>query len=105
GEPPEAPKVLTDAERTSLLSSAAGNLSGPRTDPLPRQDLDDTDRDRSIGSVGRWVAVVAVLAVLTVVVTIAINTFGGITRDVQVPDVRGQSSADAIATLQNRGFK
>ena len=48
---------------------------------------------------------VAVLAVLTVVVTIAINTFGGYTRDVQVPDVKGQVSADAIATLQNRGFK
>ncbi len=31
GEPPEAPKVLTDAERTSLPSSAAGNLSGPRS--------------------------------------------------------------------------
>ena len=45
------------------------------------------------------------LAVLTVVVTIAINTFGGNTRDVQVPDVRGQVSADAIAALQNHGFK
>jgi eukaryotic-like serine/threonine-protein kinase len=55
--------------------------------------------------VGRWVAVVAVLAVLTVAITIAINTFGGNTRDVQVPDVRGQASADAIAALQNRGFR
>ena len=45
------------------------------------------------------------LAVLTIVVVIAINTFGGNTRDVQVPDVRGQVSADAIAALQNRGFK
>ena len=26
-------------------------------------------------------------------------------RDVQVPDVRGQASADAIAALQNKGFK
>ena len=31
--------------------------------------------------------------------------FGGTTRDVQVPDMRGQVSADAIAALQNRGFK
>jgi serine/threonine-protein kinase len=46
-----------------------------------------------------------VLAVLTVLVTVAINVFGGETRDVQVPDVRGQASADAIAALQNRGFK
>ena len=45
------------------------------------------------------------LAVLTVVVVIAFNTFGGGTRDVQVPDMRGQVSADAIAALQNRGFK
>jgi eukaryotic-like serine/threonine-protein kinase len=104
GEPPEAPKVFTDAERTSFLSSS-GPRGGPRTDPLPRQVIDDTDRDRSVGSVGRWVAVVAVLAALTVVITIAINTFGGNTRDVQVPDVRGQASADAIAALQNRGFK
>jgi eukaryotic-like serine/threonine-protein kinase len=43
--------------------------------------------------------------VLTVVVTVAINMIGGSPRDVQVPDVAGQSSADAIAALQNRGFK
>ncbi|OBI89441.1 Stk1 family PASTA domain-containing Ser/Thr kinase [Mycobacterium asiaticum] len=102
GEPPEAPKVLTGAERRSLLSSGHG---GPRTDPLPRQNFDDTDDHRNVGSIGRWIAVVAVLAVLTIVVTIAINTFGGSTRNVQVPDVRGQASADAIASLQNKGFK
>ena len=84
-----------------LLVRAVG---GPRTDPLPRQPLDDTDGDRG-GSVGRWVVAVAVLAVLTVAVVIGFNTFGGNTRDVQVPDVRGQVSADAIAALQNRGFK
>jgi serine/threonine-protein kinase len=103
GEPPEAPKVLTGAERNSMFTSTA-NVGGPRTDPLPRQQLDDTDRDRG-GSVGRWVVAVAVLAVLTVVVVIAFNSFGGNTRDIQVPDVRGQVSADAIAALQNRGFK
>ncbi|MCV7032230.1 Stk1 family PASTA domain-containing Ser/Thr kinase [Mycobacterium sherrisii] len=102
GEPPEAPKVLTDAERTSLLASST---HGPRTDPLPRQRLTDVDPDRMGGPVGRWVVAVAVLAVLTIVVVIAFNTFGGSTRDVAVPDVRGQVSADAIAALQNRGFK
>ncbi len=103
GETPEAPKVLTDAERSSYLSSATGH--GPRTDPLPRQAL-DTDRDRAPGgSIGRWVVAVAALAVLTIVVVIAVNTFGGSTRDVTVPDMRGQVSADAIAALQNRGFK
>ncbi|KZS65770.1 Stk1 family PASTA domain-containing Ser/Thr kinase [Mycobacterium pseudokansasii] len=105
GEPPEAPKVLSGAERRSLLAATPGHPAAPRTDQLPRQVLDQTDRDRTTPSVGRWVAVVAVLAVLTIAVTIAINTFGGNTRKVQVPDVRGQASADAIAALQNRGFK
>jgi eukaryotic-like serine/threonine-protein kinase len=104
GETPEAPKVLTDADRSSLLSSGGGGYGGPRTDPLPRQNFDD-DGDRGGGSIGRWAAVVAVLAVLTIGVVIAFNTFGGSTRDVQVPDVRGQLSADAIASLQNKGFK
>ena len=56
-------------------------------------------------SVGRWLIAVAVLAVLTLVVTSSINVFGGSTRDVQVPDVRNMVSADAIAKLQNAGFK
>ncbi|WP_310777584.1 Stk1 family PASTA domain-containing Ser/Thr kinase [Mycobacterium sp. Z3061] len=105
GETPEAPKVLTGAERKAFMSSSGVGHGGPRTDPLPRQNFDNSDRDRGAGSVGRWVAVVAVLAVLTIVVTIAINTFGGNTRSVQVPDVRGQTSADAIVALQNKGFK
>ncbi len=104
GETPEAPKVLSGADRNSMFSSRGGTIGGPRTDPLPRQPLDGTDGDRG-GSVGRWVVAVAVLAVLTIVVVIAFNTFGGSTRDIQVPDVRGQVSADAIAALQNRGFK
>ena len=54
---------------------------------------------------GRWLIAVAVLAVLTVVVTIAINMIGGGSRAVQVPDVRGQSSDDAVVALQNAGFK
>jgi eukaryotic-like serine/threonine-protein kinase len=105
GEAPEAPKVLTDAERSSLLSFPSASHGGPRTDPLPRRAVRDTDRGRGGGSIGRWVVAVAVLAVLTIVVVIGFNTFGGSSRDVQVPDMRGQVSADAIAALQNRGFK
>jgi serine/threonine-protein kinase len=104
GETPEAPKVLSGADRNSMFSSGGGHVGGPRTDPLPRQALGDAGSDRG-GSVGRWVVAVTVLAVLTIVVVIAFNSFGGSTRDVQVPDVRGQVSADAIAALQNRGFK
>ncbi len=108
GEAPDAPKVFTDAERTSMLAPTGPGLGGQRSDPLPRQNLDRVDRvdrDDPGGSIGRWVVAVAVLAVLTIVVVIAFNTFGGGARDVQVPDMRGEVSADAIAALQNRGFK
>jgi eukaryotic-like serine/threonine-protein kinase len=104
GETPEAPKVLSGADRNSLFSSGGAHGGGPRTDPLPRQPLNGSDGERG-ASIGRWVVAVAVLAVLTIVVVIAFNNFGGSTRDVQVPDVRGQVSADAVAALQNRGFK
>ena len=95
GEKPEAPKVLTDAERTQLLASVRGRVAA-RDGGYPL---------RVGGPRSRWLAVAAAMAVLTVVVTLAIYTLGGSTRAVQVPDVRGQVSADAIATLQNRGFK
>lgn len=105
GEQPEAPKVFTDAERSSLLSSPAPHERTEPIDPMtPVAAPDFAERDRR-GSVGRWLAAVAVLAILTVVVTVAINMFGGSTRSVEVPDVSGQPSADAIAELQNRGFK
>jgi serine/threonine-protein kinase len=107
GEAPEAPKVFTDAERSSYLTAAPAPREPHGTDRIPRQAehyVQPVNEDRSKGSVARWVAAVAVLAVLTVVVTLAINFFGGETRDVQVPDVTGQSSADAIVVLQNAGF-
>ena len=83
--------------------------------PVPRPDPADravaaaisaayAERERE-QSIGRWLIAVAVLAVLTVVVTLAINMIGGNTRDVQVPDVSGQASADAVVALQNAGFK
>ena len=87
GEAPDAPKVLTDAERTSLLASdGSARDRTPPTEQLPPHQPRYVERDRG-QSVGRWLIAVAVLAVLTVVVTIAINMFGGNTRDVQVPDV------------------
>jgi serine/threonine-protein kinase len=109
GEAPEAPKVLTEADRSSLLATPSRGKGGGAdvTDELPRQKPHFVEHDRGAGggSVARWVIAVAVLAVLTVVVTLAINFFGGDTRKVQVPDVTGQASADAVAALQNRGFK
>ncbi|HEX2283899.1 MAG TPA: Stk1 family PASTA domain-containing Ser/Thr kinase [Mycobacterium sp.] len=104
GEQPDAPKVFTDAERSSILSSPPTHQRTEPINPVAPPQASYVEGERR-GSVGRWLIAVAVLAVLTVVVTVAINMFGGNTRDVQVPDVRGQASADAIAELQNRGFK
>ena len=104
GEAPEAPKVFTDAERTSLLASTPSHHRTEPIDPEPRREPEYIERERNV-SVGRWLIAVAVLAVLTVVVTVAINMFGGNTHDVQVPDVKGQSRDEAVATLQNAGFK
>jgi len=100
GERPEAPRVLTEADRVSLM---ARDGSGPQTDPLPRQQLDFTPERP--GSVGRWLIAAIVLAVLTVMVTVSINNFGGRTHQIQIPDVHGRASFDAIAELQNKGFK
>src|SRR5271156_7040661 len=105
GEPPEAPKVLTDAERTSLMSSAAAHRSSQPIEVPPRQHNYNAGNRFRRRSVRRWLIGVAALAVLTVAVTWAINTLGGNTRDLQVPNVTGQSQADAVAALQNHGFK
>ncbi|MFZ0833621.1 MAG: Stk1 family PASTA domain-containing Ser/Thr kinase [Mycobacterium sp.] len=104
GEPPEAPKVLTDADRSSLLASTALNRSAQPVAVPPRTSGHGARRSGR-GSVGRWLIAVVVLAVLTVAVTWAINAINGPTHSVQVPSLKDQSSADAIATLQNKGFK
>ncbi|ORA36256.1 Stk1 family PASTA domain-containing Ser/Thr kinase [Mycobacterium aquaticum] len=105
GEAPDAPKVLTDAERTSMMTqSGPMSFSAPTEHmPAPIQPT-AAGRDRN-ASIGRWLIAVAVLAVLTVVVTVAINMIGDRPRDVQVPDVTGQTADDAVAALQNRGFR
>lgn len=104
GETPDAPKILTDAERTSMLSAAPSHDRTERIAPVGSYQPGYEDRRRR-GWAARSLAAMAILAVLTVVVTIAIGTFGGTTRDVAVPNVKGQVSDDAIAALQNLGFK
>ena len=102
GEKPDAPKVLTSADRSMMMSSR----SGPRTDPgRMLAGAYGYARSGRGGPVGRWLIAAAILSILTVVITLAINMAGGKPRAVQVPDVRGQLSADAVATLQNKGFK
>ncbi len=103
GEKPDAPKVMTHADRTFMMSAARpGHPDGGAATPVA---YDFSDTERAGGSVGKWLVALSILAILTVVVTLAISMGGGTTRAVQVPDVRGQVSADAIAELQNRGFK
>jgi len=105
GEAPDAPKVFTDAERTSLLSSPPPSRGRAQpTEHIPTHPAGYVEPQRG-GSIGRWLIAVAILAVLTVVVTVAINMVGGSPRDQQVPDVAGQGELDATAALQNRGFK
>ena len=101
GEKPEAPKVLTAAERSQMMASRAA--ARPDAAATARYDYVEPRRGRSIG---RWLIGLAVLTILTVVVALAINLSGGVKpRAVQIPDVRGKISADAIAELQNKGFK
>ncbi|SBS76211.1 Serine/threonine-protein kinase PknB [uncultured Mycobacterium sp.] len=104
GEAPEAPKVFSAAERTSMLNAPSVPSRVADTDEIPRTGT-FVENDRAGGSIGRWLIVVAVLAILTVVVTIGINMVSGSPRDVQIPDVRGQSQQDAVVALQNKGFK
>lgn len=102
GEKPDAPTVLTQAERTQMMSVRPGGRSGGGAGPVAYDYRDSTRRS---GGVGRWLVAMSILAILTVVVTLAINLSGGTPRAVQIPDVRGQLSADAIAELQNQGFQ
>ena len=102
GEKPEAPKVLTHADRSQMMASRGGARSDGGATPAA-YEFQDTRRG---GAVGRGLIALAILSILTVVVGLAINlSGGGKPRAVQVPDVRGKVSADAIAELQNKGFK
>ena len=64
-------------------------------------------RNRILLSTNVPAVVVALAAAMLVIVISACgtNTLSGSTHSVRVPAVKGQSSADAIATLQNQGFK
>jgi eukaryotic-like serine/threonine-protein kinase len=105
GEAPEAPKVLTDAERTSLLAASQAHRPPPTSELPSRQPTYVPGERHGRASVTRWLVIVAVLAVLTVLVTWAINVLGSSPHKVQVPDVTRKSQADATAILQNAGFE
>jgi beta-lactam-binding protein with PASTA domain/predicted Ser/Thr protein kinase len=100
GEPPEAPKVMTPDERSVLMAARTGGRGGGGPTRVYRQ----SGGGRS-GSISRLLVAGAFLAILTVVVALVINVAGGKPRAIEIPDVSGQLSADAIAELQNKGFQ
>jgi len=118
-QPPLGPRASDATQRD--LEQAATNLahfgSGatadqppPQRSPYPPPRLPSAAQEltapkRPSRGTKITLAVCASVIVAIAAVVIAFNALGGNTRDVQVPDVRGQVSADAIAALQNRGFK
>jgi serine/threonine-protein kinase len=101
GKTPQAPKVLSDAERTGLISAP----------PLCGEWRPNTDSRigspwyRRRRSAQRWLLTAAAMGVLAIMLTAAMNLFGSEGHPVRVPDVRGQAPQDAIAVLQNLGFE
>ncbi len=100
GEAPEAPRLFTDAERTTMTSTPVTHGRSRPTQQITVPTGDPGGRR----SVGRWLMAGAILAVLALVVTVGINVIG--TRPTQqIPDLRGKSEESAVRTLQDRGFK
>jgi serine/threonine-protein kinase len=108
GEAPDAPKILTDAERTSLLTPTGGRRYEPPSDDPAGRNAYGQARQRGRESVRRWLMVVAALAALTVVVAVLINFvpgWFGNTHKVEVPLVTKMSEDDAKVALQKAGFE
>jgi len=102
GQTPEAPKVFTDADRTDLLGSPSTNERQQLTGFAPGRRRDDSMAGRSPR---RWLLAAGAVIVLGIVGIAAINAFVDRTHPVRVPDLHGQDLQNAVATLQNLGFK
>jgi serine/threonine-protein kinase len=88
GRKPSAPKPSPGgSEPNGWAADEGGAATAPRRPRPPR-----------------WLMIVAGLMVVGVVLAVAVNTFG-FRGDVRVPDLRGQPQQDAVAALQNLGFK
>lgn len=81
GQVPEAPKVLSDADRSSIAGSAV---------PPSRRS--------------RLLPALAVVVVMAVAVVIAVRVFA-FGDDVRVPQLRSQTEQEAISTLKGLGFR
>lgn len=93
GDGPDAPKVYSGADRTSLLTGetyTGTHRRGGATGATARRN--------------RWLIAIAVLAVLAVSAAIAVRVLDGQDR-VRVPQLRSQTQQEAIAALQGLGFR
>ncbi|MGI9064367.1 MAG: Stk1 family PASTA domain-containing Ser/Thr kinase [Pseudonocardiaceae bacterium] len=99
GQRPQAPMVMTDAERTTLLTAGSSRDMGSGRH---RPDLDDSGRRSRTPLVLAGLALAAVAAVLLLLFT---DVFGGGPTQVAVPDVVGQPFEVAQDTLIQNGFR
>jgi eukaryotic-like serine/threonine-protein kinase len=94
------------AGATAGQASTQGSPHPPPRQPWGAPELTTSKRPSRRTKIALVACVMAaVLAVLTAAVFIGFNIFGDTTRGVQVPNVRGQASTDAVAALQKRGLK
>ncbi len=101
GQRPNAPMVMSAAERTSILGAA-----GP-TEAMPgrhRPEQLDDDRDRQRNRRALIVLAVLLVAALLAVLGIAGVFGGGGPERIAVPDVNGLTEPEARRTLADLGF-
>jgi eukaryotic-like serine/threonine-protein kinase len=113
GQPPMAPLVMSEDERTAML--AAGPPSAPtrrinnrHAAPAPAEDYDDYYDDPPRRSTGKVIGIVAgVLVALGLIGFVAFQLFRGspAPQTVSIPAVTGLSEADARNQLVSAGLR
>ena len=100
GQRPQAPMVMTDDERTTLLAAGAGEVGPGRHRPDPEDDANGR-RSRKGPLVLAGLVAVGLLTLLLLLFT---NLFGGGPAQVAVPEVVGEPFEGAQGTLSRAGF-
>jgi serine/threonine-protein kinase len=98
--PVRAEAVLTDADRTQFI--ARSNAVPPRPGPVAEEYSDDGDHR------GAWIWAAVVVALLLVIGGAAyaiVRTSSDKTQQIAVPNILGQTTAVANATLNQAGFQ
>ncbi|MDQ3989760.1 MAG: Stk1 family PASTA domain-containing Ser/Thr kinase [Actinomycetota bacterium] len=101
GQRPQAPMVMTDDERTTLLAAGAGEAGPGRHRPDPG-DGQDGRRNRKGPLVLAGLVAVGLLTLLLLLFT---NLFGGGPPQVAVPPVVGEPFEVARVALDRAGFQ